>query len=193
VIAVSHWTRHIAVAALVASSALAGGCGGKSSADAEPPLKVPAAIVPAALSGGIELHENTDDETLKAFANGGKLSLVADARLWELRQGTRLVGALQVATFVRRVDLTKADARKSMLRQVLPGDLNQLNIDEVPVWAVESNDKVVYMWFASHMFEVLQLKGSQLQPESILREVVGHEKQSDEFLPLPPEAYSEED
>ena len=185
--------RAIAAVLLVGVATLAAGCGGDAPVEmSAPPPSVPDAIVPTTLrSGEIQLHENIDEETLQAFANGGKFSLVADGRLWELRQGARLVGALQVATVVDRIDLSTADDRRSMLRQVLPGNLNQLVVEEVPVWAAEANDKVVYMWFATGTFQVLQLKGSQLDSEAILNEVIAHQRASEDWLPLPPEAYED--
>lgn len=169
------------------------GCGRDAPIESvTPPPKVPGTVVPSSLTAGdIQLVENTDDETLEAFANGGDMSLVADGRLWELRQGARLVGALQVSTVMTRVDLADSEQRTSMLRQVLPGSLNQIVVDRVPVWAAESNDKVVYVWFATDTFQVLQLKGSQLEPEAVLREVVGHQLGSEDWLPLPPEAYED--
>lgn len=179
--------------ALAATAMVFAACGDDAPVDTvAPPPSVPETVVPTALTaGGIQLVENTDDETLEAFANGGETSLVADGRLWELRQGARLVGALQVSTVMTRVDLADSKQRTSMLRQVLPGNLNQLLVDRVPVWAAEANDKVVYVWFATDTFQVLQLKGSQLEPEAVLREVVGHQLGSEDWLPLPPEAYED--
>ena len=182
-----------AVVAVAFAAATFGACGGDEPVETSaPPPSVPDAVVPTALEGGkIELHENLAEETVQAFANGGEMSLVADGRLWELRQGARLVGALQVSTVVDRIDLKKSEDRRSMLRQVLPGNLNQLLVNDVPVWATEANDKVVYMWFATGTFQVLQLKGSQLDSEAILNEVIAHQRGSEDWLPLPPEAYED--
>lgn len=185
--------RALVLAALVGIATLLGACGGDEPVEATAPLPmVRDSVVPASLVGGdIQLRENVDKETVEAFANAGEMSLVADGRLWELRQGARLVGALQVASVVHRVDLADSEDRRSMLRQVLPGNLNQLVIDDVPVWAAEANDKVVYVWFATDTFQVLQLKGSRLDPEAILREVVAFQRASEDWLPLPAEAYED--
>ena len=187
----THPLRLLALALLLAVFGTS--CGRDAPVEsASPPASVPEGIVPSALNGGeIHIEENTQDETVEAFANAGELSLVADARLWELRQGARLVGALQVSTVLEKTDLAEASQRQSMLRQMLPGNLNQLVVDEVPVWAAESNDKVVYVWFATGTFQVLQLKGARLDPEAILREVIAHQRASEDWLPLPPEAYDE--
>jgi hypothetical protein len=185
--------RRLFVAVVVLLGALAAGCGDDPEVQSvAPPPTVPDAVVPGALPDNIALYENTDEETLEAFAAGGSSSLVADGRLWELRQGARLVGALQVSTVMTRVDLADRGQRTSMLRQVLPGNLNQLVVDRVPVWAAEANDKVVYVWFATGTFQVLQLKGSTLDSEAILREIVAHQLAAEDWLPLPPEAYEDE-
>jgi hypothetical protein len=186
-------TRRALLAVLAFIAAVGAACGDDAPVESTaPPASVPEAIVPTTLGGGsIVLQENVADETVEAFANGGKLSLVSDGRLWELRQGPQLVGALQVSAVVNRVDLRDRGQRRSILRQVLPGNLNQLLVEEVPVWAAEANDKVVYVWFSTDMFQVLQLKGARLDPEAILRETIAHERASDDWLPLPPEAYAD--
>ena len=180
--------------AVLCLALLTAACGNDAPVESKaPPKSVPDSVVPPMLNGDkILLKENVDDETQKAFANGGEFSLVADGRLWELRQGARLVGALQVATVVNRIDLSQGKERRSMLRQILPGNLNELMVDDVPVWAAESNDKVVYVWFATGTFQVLQLKGANLDPEGLLREVIGFQRKSGDWLPLPPEAYDDE-
>jgi hypothetical protein len=186
-------SRSLLVIALLWSFGTGAACGGDGPVESKaPPPSVPDAVVPTLLEGGdIALHENVDKETVDAFANGGRFSLLADGRLWELRQGARLVGALQVSTVVDRIDLADPADRQSILRQVLPGNLNQLLVDEVPVWAAEANDKIVYVWFATNTFQVLQLKGSSLEPEALLQEVIAHQRASDQWLPLPPESYDD--
>src|SRR5687767_6360740 len=120
----------VAACALVMAASIVAGCGGDPEVESvAPPKSVADAVVPSALSDDIQLYENTNEETLEAFAAGGEMSLVADGRLWELRQGARLVGALQVSTTTTRVDLADRDQRTSILRQVLPGNLNQLVVD----------------------------------------------------------------
>jgi hypothetical protein len=171
--------------------ALAGGCG-NSARVAVAPTRVPVSLVPAELgAGGIRLYPKTDKKTVAAFANASDETLQADARLWELRQGDRLVGALQVTTVVPKLDLADATDRRSLLKQILPGVLSRLDVGDQPVWATVSNDKVVYMWFGRGLFEVLQLKGSQLEPERVLTDIVTFQTSSKTWVGLPASAYDE--
>lgn len=165
-----------------------GACGGSK---AELALtKVPADLAPPAVADGtIKLYPNADKATARAFADAGERSLQADARLWELRQGDRLVGALQITTVVPKLDLEREDDRTSLLRQIMPGTVNQLEVGEQPVWGTASNDKVVYLWFGKGLFQVLQLKGSRLEPEQVLSDVVAFQQGTRAWEPLPPEAY----
>jgi hypothetical protein len=165
---------------------------GKGERVATPLARVPAALVPDKLDAGdIRVFPQSDNKTVTAFANAGKDTLQADARLWELRQGDRLVGALQITTVVPKLDLADAKDRRALLKQILPGALSRLDIGDQPVWATVSNDKVVYVWFGRGLFEVLQLKGSQLQPEAVLTDVVRYQTTSKAWVPLPAKAYDE--
>jgi hypothetical protein len=175
-----------AVIALVLGGAAA--CG--SDQPVAPLAKVPVDLAPASVSAGtIKLYAKTDRATARAFADAGEKSLQADAKLWELRQGDRLVGALQITTVVPKLDLRKDKDRDSLLRQVMIGSVEQLAVGDLPVWVTSANDKVVYMWFGQGLFEVLQLKGSQLQPEQVLTDLVKFQEQTKAWEPLPPEVF----
>jgi hypothetical protein len=170
----------------MALAVVASGCGGGSATQPLPLAKVNAALVPTDLpSSGIKLYPNTDPETVKAFASAGDHSLVADARLWELRQADRLVGALQVATVIPKLDLSRAEHRNSILRQIMPATVATLTVANVEVSMATSNDKVVYVWFADGVFEVLQLKGSKLIPDEVLTQVLAFQTASDAWHPVP--------
>jgi hypothetical protein len=164
----------------------ASGCGSGERAVEVPLAKVPSSLVPAAIpSGDIKLFPNTDRETVKAFASAGDHSLVADARLWELRQGERLVGALQVSTVVPKLDLSQRSNRQSVVRQIMPSTVSELTVADIDVAVTSSNDKVVYLWFSRGMFQVLQLKGSKLLPEEVLTQILAYQTASDAWKPLP--------
>jgi hypothetical protein len=170
----------------------AGACGRGDGQVAEGPARVPTRLVPDHVdAGNIRIFPKTDKETVGAFANAGDDTLQADARLWELRQGDRLVGALQITTVVPKLDLADAKDRQSLLKQIAPGVVNRLEIGDLPVFATVSNDKVVYIWFGRGLFQVLQLKGTQLEPEQVLTEVIKFQAGSKAWEPLPAEAYTE--
>jgi len=179
-------SRRVAAAIVVVALAF-GACGG----DAPPPIrpsKVPDGLVPSGVqSNNFMFYESTLPQVKEAFANAGRLSLAADGRLYELRKGDRLVGALQLTTLLPEVDLHNPEHRNKILRQLLPTSRDEFMIDEVNVWAVVTDEKQVYLWFAEDMYALLTLKpGSDdnLDPETVVKEVVTHNASSDAWKPL---------
>jgi hypothetical protein len=176
--------RRAGLAVVVSMAALAGACGSEA-APLAPLPKVSAALVPQEIpSGGIKLYPKDDAETRTAFAGGGKKTLVSDVKLWELRQGDRLVGALQVSTVMPKLHLRREDHRSSLLHQILPGNVGEIDVGATHVWATASNDKVVYLWFGRDTFAVLQLKGSKLEPENVLTQILAFQTASPAWKPL---------
>ena len=179
--------RRLLVSGVVALALLLGACGG----DAPPPVrpaKVPEGLVPPGVqTNAFMFYESTLPQVKEAFANAGELSLAADGRLYELRKGDRLVGALQLTTLLPEVDLHKEEHRNKILRQLLPTARDEFMIDEVNVWSVVSDEKQVYLWFAEDMYALLTLKAGsedQLDPEAVLTEIVQHNASSDAWKPL---------
>ena len=99
------------------------------------------------------------------------------------------MGALQITTVVPKLDLAHKQDRESLLHQIMSTSVNELEVGDLPVWATSSNDKVVYIWFGRGLFEVLQLKGSRLEPEKVLQDIVTYQAGTRAWVPLPPEAY----
>lgn len=186
--------RRLTAVGLAAAVMLAGlACGGDGD-DAPVALeRVNEQLVPSEVVGGeLKFFPRTDDATTKAFANAGGDTLQADARLWELRAGERLVGALQVTTVVPDVDLTRKGDRDELLRQIIVGSVNRLEIDGTPVWVTASEDKVVYVWFGRTLFQVLQLKGTRLDAEAVLTDVVRYQTALPAWDSIDPEDYDTE-
>jgi hypothetical protein len=169
--------------ALALAVALAA-CGGGSAEIGPRPSSVASELAPAAVSEGLKLYESTGDEVVDAFANAGEESLVADGRLWEIRKGARLVGALQIATVKTKVDLADARRRDSIVAEVLIGTSDRIRVGDVEVYASAANDKVVYLWFGESLFEVLQLKGDELDHERVLADVIEHQDGLEAWRPL---------
>ena len=158
---------------------------GRSAATEAPPPKVPVALVPKSIQRGtLKLYENKSPTTQKAFRHGDPHVLVGDGRLWEIRDHQRLVGALEIATVKSSVGLRSSKVRKSIVTDVMPGRVDELSVGDVTVYATSSNDKVVYMWFGKKLFEILQLKGSTLDPEGLLTDVVAYQTATDERAAL---------
>ena len=181
-------SRRIAALLLAVAAALtAGACGGDEKV-AVRPTKVPEGLVPTAVQNSeFMFYESQLPQVKDAFANAGKNSLAADGKLFELRKGDRLVGALQLTTLLPDVDLHQEDHRNKILRQLLPTARDEFLIDEVNVWGVVTDEKQTYLWFAEDMYAFLTLKpGSEddLDPEGVLSEVIAHNVSSDEWKPL---------
>lgn len=176
--------RRLAVAFL-ALAALLVACGGEAMVAV--PEKVPDGLVPQTVQNNeLAFYESEEPGVKEAFGNAGPQSLAADGRLWELRKGDRLVGALQLATLIPDVDLEERKQRDQILRQVMPAVVDELQVDELRVWTTTSNDKTTYLWFGRQMFVVLSLKGGEdeLDAEGILNDVVAHTTSSDAWDPL---------
>jgi hypothetical protein len=183
------------VAALVLVLVAAAGCTASSHRAAAPP-ELPASVVPArlAVSGGIVVQPNTAKEITDALASPGPKSLVVEARMWELRKGDRLVGALQVATLdSRRVDTALAEDRDAIRSQILAGDPSELAIADLPVWSVKDGDRVLDVWFGRQVLCVLQVKEKDIDHEDALTELVTAIANAKDWPELPPEAFEEKD
>lgn len=148
------------------------------------PVKVKPELVPAQLAGGeLTLHE--DGKADEAFARLADNALVADGKLYAIRQGERLVATLQLSTLVPEVDLTDRDRYNEMATKLLPGVKQELSVADVSVFEAAGEDKVVYLWFGRQMFEVLQVKSSQVEPEAVLAEIIAFQQASPAWDPLP--------
>ena len=158
---------------------------GSSAAEEAPPPKVPVSLVPRSLQHGtLKLYENTSKTTKSAFKRGSPNVLIGEGRLWEIRDHQRLVGALEVATVRSKVRLASSKVRKGIVSEVMPGRVDELSVGDVTVYSTSSNDKVVYMWFGKKLFEILQLKGSTLDPEGLLTDVVAYQTATDQRAEL---------
>lgn len=173
----------LASAAALAVAVSASACGGDAVAGV-PLKKVPLSMVPA------ELPSTAGDPplTLAEYKQGaqridaaGKNSMVVDGRVWEIRRGTTLVGALQVSTLLPKVDLSKPKQREQLASLVLSGSVQRIQVQGVEVVASRTADKVVFMWFGNQLFEVLQMKGAGISPENMLKGILDFQRPTGEL------------
>lgn len=176
------------VIALAALSLLAASCGGDEPEQIPIPA-VPAGVVPAKVeaSGGLVIQPNESEEIGDAFTSVGPRSLVVEGRVWEVRQGERLVGALQLATLKPRADTRKEDDREAIHR-ILPTEPAELDFFGTPVYLSKDGQRSVFLWFGRQVFGVLQLKGD-LDAEAVADELITVVLQDDKWPGLPPEAF----
>jgi hypothetical protein len=177
---------------VLAAALAAAGCGREERVVAPPP-KVPIELVPPSLTtGGLAVSE--DGQAKEAFAQLEDDALIADGRLWQIRQGERLVGTLQVSTMKTKVDLTDADQRRSIVNHILPGPKQEIEIRGLAVATSEANDKTVFVWFGRDLFELLQVKSTTIDPEAVVDELIAFQAESRAWkaLPLEDEENSDE-
>jgi hypothetical protein len=180
----------VSLAFVVAGACGGGGAGGRASAG--PPPKVPLTLVPPGFTtGGLTVTE--DAQARKAFTKLKDNALVADGRLWQIRQADRLVATLQVATVKTKVDLANADQRRSIVNHNLPGARQEIDVNGVTVATSDANDKTVYVWFGRELFQVLQVKSTKIDPEAVVTELVGYQVQTPDWRALPPPAEDDGD
>lgn len=170
---------------LALALAVVAGCGdGKD--DVVVPKRVPDDLVPAQFpEQGLLALENTDQSTVDALANAKETTLAADTRVWEIRRGQRLVATLQISSVLPKVDLLDEDVRDRFVGQVIPGQVSRIRTGDVEVFTTSVDDKTTYLWFGSELFEILQTKDRELQPEELLAAVVAHQDDKEGWVPLP--------
>ena len=180
------------VLVVVTISCIAASCGGDDAEDIPVPA-VPAGVVPPRVeaSGGLVIQPNESEEIGVAFRSVGPRSLVAEGRVWEVRQGERLVGALQLATLKPRADTRKEDDREAIHR-ILPTEPAELDFFGTPVYLSKDGQRSVFLWFGRQVFGVLQLKGD-LDAEAVADELITVVLQDDTWPGLPPEAFEVEE
>lgn len=172
----------IVPALVMASVCIAAACTKPEPQAQVPPPKVPAELAPQALSGGTySLAE--DAEAKEVFASAPSKALIADGRLWAIRRGTTLVGTLQISTVKNKVDLTEADVRDSIISGILTGAKTTIPLEGIDVSSLATEDKTVYLWFGEELFEVLQVKGRDVDPEAMLSEIISYQRTSGLFRP----------
>ena len=171
-------------ATLLVLLALVAGCGDSDAPEAAP-ARVPVDLVPdRLLDGTLAAFENRDPSTLETFANA-ESSLVADTRVWEIRRGDRLVATLQISSVRPRVDLLDEDVRERFASQLILGESSRFRSGDIEVYTATVNDKTIFLWFGANVYEVMQTKDRELEPEALLDDLLAHQSASDGWEPLP--------
>ncbi len=165
-------------ALVVAVSLMLGACG---SPDGAPTLltRVPSDLVPGQLAGSpgdAPLSLTEYKEGARRIARAGAKSMIAHGRVFQVRRGETLVGALQIATLQPKVDVASAKQRDKLASLVVSGAVQKIRVAGVEVVAAQSADKIVFLWFGEQLFEVLQIKGEGLKPEQMLKDILDFQK-----------------
>ena len=165
---------------LALATYLMSACGGGASASG-PLKKVPLDIAPHQLPG----PPGDPPLTLAEYPPGaeringaGGRSVVADGRVFEIRRGSTLVGALQISTLLPKVNVADAKQRDRLASQMVAGSTQKVNVSGVEVVAARTADKIVFVWFGDALFEVLQIKGVGIDPQSMLKGILEFQRPS---------------
>lgn len=178
-------------AALLALAIGLSACGSHPAAPIVAP-PVPETSVPPRVdaSGGLAVVPNRTSEIGQAFRSVGKTSLVTDGKVWEVRQGDRLVGLLELASLRARADTRKEADRRAIRQQILPGEPAELDFGGVPVYQTSDGTRSVYLWFGRQVFGALQLKG-KIDPDAVANELIGKILQDQRWPGLPPDDFQD--
>ena len=102
----------------------------------------------------------------------GSRTVVADGRLWEIRRGATLVGTLQISTVKPNINLSHKDERDKIVDLVMQGGATKIKVRDVDIATSTDAQKTEYLWFGQQLFEYLQVKGTDVKPETILRRLL---------------------
>ena len=181
--------RWLAVVLVVLSA-----CGASEASTSVARAKVPDGIVPERTATG-ELHlvPYEGEEVAEAFDPKGARSLADDAEVWEVRQADLLVGALEVVALGERADPANRDDRRSMVGQAIPGSADRFDVEGVEIYVGRSGQRQLYCWFSNDLLVFLQLRGTALDGEEIVADLVRHQVTQPGWRTLPPIDEEEEE
>lgn len=163
--------RRVLLAVVLAASLGAGACATGDGPALVRPARVPDDIVPPTVAGDLTLHEYQPARA--TFARAGEDSLVADGRVWAIRRGETLVGTLQVSTVKPDVSVADTADRKAILAGVMAGTAYEtIDVGDTEVIASTAADKSLYLWFGPGFFEVLQVKSTKADPDTVAADLI---------------------
>ena len=170
----------------LALSTLLTGCGVVASATT-PPKAVPTGLAPASLklpAQAAAISVQLYPAATRRFATAGGNSMVADGRLWQLRQGPTLVGTLEIATFKPKVNLRDYSERQQLISLIMPGAFLTTQVGRVQVFTTSTPNLDLYLWFGRQLFEVMQVRTSGVDAKAVLQAVIDYQQPSGQLLPV---------
>ncbi|MDQ1396278.1 MAG: hypothetical protein QOG64_1537, partial [Acidimicrobiaceae bacterium] len=92
-------------------------------------------------------------------------------------RGETLIGTLQISAVKPDVSVTNEHDRKAILDGVMTGTAYEtIDVGDIKVAASTAADRTLYLWFGPKVFEVLQLKGTKVEPDDIAAEVIAFQQ-----------------
>lgn len=174
---VSKPRRYRVRAAVAAAAALtATGCSGGHTSGVVPPVSYPALIAPTTL-GNYDFKEQTAEA--KAFSAGGKDSLIQSGRLYSIRQGATVEGALQVTLFRSDVNAQDSHVQSGIEDGLGAGGrgFQTVHLGLVKLQALDTGDENLYLWFPPEhdVMELFVLRSKFTDGGSLVRSVIAYQ------------------
>ena len=160
----------------VGAVVLTAGCSGAHTAGTVPPVTYPAEIVPSVL-GGYDITEQRSEAA--AFATGGKDSLIQGGKLFSIRHGATVEGALQVTLFRDEVNAQDPHVQEGIRDDLGAGGrgFQTLHLGLVRLQALNNGDQNIYLWFPPehNVMELFVLRSKFTDGGSFVRSVVAYQ------------------
>ncbi|MHB8718494.1 MAG: hypothetical protein ACYDAC_06345 [Candidatus Dormibacteria bacterium] len=163
-------SRSMLFLAALGAAGLTAGCGEVAAATALPPRILPAAI------NGMTITEDT------AARSGFNVdhSLMSQGRLYVMRYGGYVYGALEVVSLKPSIDSTDIDQQQRIRSQIGTGVFQYYEVAGQWFGEQDSHDDRIFVWFpgfgAAHIVEVLTLTTDFPQPRAFLAAVVRYQE-----------------
>lgn len=138
---------------------------------------LPANAVPARIGGFTTQVEVSAD---KAFAAAGASSLTARGRVWTLRSGGAVRGALQLGVLKPEYDARDIEVRRGVRSNIERGTYRWFKVRTQWVGVQELPELRLYLWFPPRgdLYELLQLQPDVPNQRSLLARIVSYQEES---------------
>ncbi|HVV75736.1 MAG TPA: hypothetical protein VHC43_06830 [Mycobacteriales bacterium] len=164
------------ISLLAAAALTLAACSGGHTHGDIPPVSYPAQIAPAVVNG-YDVTEQPDQA--KGFSAGGKASLIQSGKLFSIRQGTTVEGALQVTLFHTDVNAQDPSVQAGIEKGLGAGGrgFQTLHFGLVRLEALNTGDENLYLWFpAEHdVMELFVLRSKFTDGEALVRSVIAYQ------------------
>jgi hypothetical protein len=135
-----------AAAALIALVTLAGCAHQGGFTGAEAPADYPASMVPAPPTTLAGLVFEREPKAERAYRQGGQHALVTDGRVYSMRDGSAIVGTLQVALLLPRLDGRNPHVQ-ALLEGGLGGGFTDFDIGTIRMRTRDTVEQRLFLWF----------------------------------------------
>lgn len=168
--------RRMATVAALALLVSVTGCSGGQTSGEVPPVSYPAKIVPSVVNG-YDVTAQSDEA--KGFSAGGKDSLIQSGKLYSIRKGATVEGALQVTLFHDDINAQDPNVQKGIRDGLNPGGrgFQTLHLGLVRLQALNAGAQNLYLWFPPEhdVMELFVLRSEFTEGEAFVKAVIAYQ------------------